>query len=287
MMDCKEFKKHIDDYFLDRDFNWKLRYEMDDHLVQCEHCQKIYSLSNLVTSEELTGEAIINVKVEIFIQKAKSLIERGRYNQALKWLNKALELEPENASINTRIKQLKEIHKLGRTEGLIKRSKFLSKILYGLKHQGSLKFRFINNLTRNGAPVLGTLKVGETDKNIYKMGTNINICIEMPPKRDGYLSVFHYNDKHNLEMIFPSKKTDSTFIKASLEKIIKIKVSKPLGKHYIKAIWSSKQLLIPNQIAFNNPVAVTFTMEDFLESILKLNNDEWMEFVEEFEVVEK
>ena len=62
-MNCKEFKTHIDGYLLDPEFDWKLRYEMDDHLLNCEKCQMVYSISSLVTDESVMAEPIGGIPI--------------------------------------------------------------------------------------------------------------------------------------------------------------------------------------------------------------------------------
>ena len=102
-MNCEEFKKHIDNYFLDPDFDWKLRYDMDDHLMECEKCQKIYSLSSLVSSKEVMSEPIKNVKYEMLTEKAALYIKKGKFEEAIKYLKQALELKPDDKTIQKKL----------------------------------------------------------------------------------------------------------------------------------------------------------------------------------------
>jgi tetratricopeptide (TPR) repeat protein len=105
-MNCEEFNKHIDDYFLDPDFDWKLRYEMDDHLLECEKCQKIYSLSSLVTNKEVMSDPIKNVNFEILTEKAKHYIEKYKYEEAIQYFKQALELKPDDKTIQVKLDEI-------------------------------------------------------------------------------------------------------------------------------------------------------------------------------------
>lgn len=236
-MNCDKFKKNIDEYCLDPDFDWKLRYEMDDHLINCEQCQKIYALSSLVTSKEVMSEPIKSVRMEM--------------------VNEKTEVLP--------FKDIKE--------------KFISLIdsLNQLTSESLFPFTTLS---------LATIRGGESQKGPSCIGDPILIYLESPQDVDRYLTIFHYDDNNNLEMLFPNKSSDETLIKAKEEKKIRLIAGPPAGKHYLKAVLTTNKLVEPHNIDFGSESEIVSVIRGILEPINSKKEDNWIEAFVEFEVID-
>ena len=237
MMNCDEFKKHIDDYCLDSDFDWKLRYKMDDHLINCEQCQKVYALTSLVTNKEIMSDPIKKVRTEISSEEEKEV------------------------SIG----------------GLKKKLKSLIDDLNHLVSKSSFPFTTFG---------LATVKGGDSRKGAYLVGERILIHIEAPKDVDRYLTIFHYDEHNNITMLFPHIKNNETLLKPGEDKKIGITVGSPEGKHFLKALLTTKKLIDPQNLNFDSEMDLTAAIERFLNSIYSLDDD-WMESVAEFTVTEE
>jgi tetratricopeptide (TPR) repeat protein len=119
-MDCKEFKEYIDDYFLDPDFDWKLRYKIEDHLIKCEQCQKIYSLSGLVASKKVMSVPIKKIQLGMLNEKAELYLTDGNYKEAIKCLQEASKLNPTDKIIRTKLDELLKKYKTDSAEILFR-----------------------------------------------------------------------------------------------------------------------------------------------------------------------
>jgi hypothetical protein len=120
-------------------------------------------------------------------------------------------------------------------------------------------------------------------KDTYTIGEKI--VISMTPPKDGYLTIIHF-DENNVQLLFPHRKNDDLFIKAGTEKNIGIEAGKPIGKHYIKAICTSNQIIDPKSINFDRTADVASALEKLLGSLKELGSDEWITSWVEFEVTE-
>lgn len=141
--------------------------------------------------------------------------------------------------------------------------------------------RFFPSTTLN----LDGVRGGGKKTEIFKVGDPLIIQLDIPADMDGYLTILHYDEKNNLKMIFPKKKTDDTHVKAGEEKWIEMRANAPTGKHYLKAILTSNKIVEPNDINFSNSVDVVVTIEKLIDLINEITTDEWKESVTEFEVV--
>lgn len=119
----------------------------------------------------------------------------------------------------------------------------------------------------------------------YSPGELINISISIPEKKEGHLILFHLDEENNLNMIFPNNPSDDTFVKGKDEKRVGITVTGPLGKHYIKAILTPNMIIKPQETNFDDDNKVARTIARLLKHINTLNKTEWLEAVEEIEIV--
>jgi|APSaa5957512622_1039677.scaffolds.fasta_scaffold07559_3 hypothetical protein len=126
---------------------------------------------------------------------------------------------------------------------------------------------------------------GPDGSGIYIVGERISIDLE-PPK-DGYLTILLYDDENNLKLLFPEKGTDDICVKGGEKKQFGMVAAEPLCKQYLKAFWTSDQLMIPDQIDFGDESSIRSAIERFLKSISKLGDDDWTVFVQQFDVVEE
>jgi len=133
--------------------------------------------------------------------------------------------------------------------------------------------------------VRGDTRPKEKEKEIsqYAKGDRISFCIKVPS--DGHLAVFHYDAAGRIRCVFPHNSNDSTFVSGGNEKRIVGKITEPLGSQSFKVIWSSRQLLYPQKIDFDNENEIERTMEKFFDSLAELHKTDWREASYEFEVI--
>lgn len=94
-MDCEDFEEHIDDYFSDPNFDWKMRQEIDKHYFSCDKCYKTYQAAKLMADKDLKKETIKEL-VKNQIDEAMALNKAGKYGKAIKAFEAVLKLDPEN-----------------------------------------------------------------------------------------------------------------------------------------------------------------------------------------------
>ena len=157
----------------------------------------------------------------------------------------------------------------------------------------SLRSKLIDVINKISAPksniALGlsivqadAVKGDKKTNNIYKVGEIVIISIDTP--KNGYLTLLHYDDHYNLRMIYPDKEIDEAFQKAGEVKRIPIK-AKPKGKHYLKALLTSRQLIEQDNLYPHDDELNISAIGKVLESVNGLDDDEWIESIAEFEVV--
>jgi hypothetical protein len=133
---------------------------------------------------------------------------------------------------------------------------------------------------------LGIIQKAEEKNNIYSMGDQIIISIEAPKHKDGYFFILNYDDKSHLRFIFPSKSTDNNSIKASETKRVVTSTSFLSEQQYIKVIWSSDRIVVPEKINFEDEYDQLDTMESFLCKISDVDENEWMESICELRILQ-
>ena len=131
---------------------------------------------------------------------------------------------------------------------------------------------------------LATRSEGKKDVKKYSIGDTLVFCI--PVVLDGYLVVFQYDANEKISLISPFNSKDDGFINGGNEKRISGKVTGPIGKQYFKVFWSAKKVLKPELINFEDIDSVEETLNNYFDALKELKDDDWIETVYEYEVVE-
>jgi tetratricopeptide (TPR) repeat protein len=249
---------------------------MEWHLRSCKRCL-----------DDVFFKAKLSSAFHIMEQSAKSLIDQanthqdqGNVSKAIECYNKALELRPGDEEIKRKLSEL-----LAEGGDPYPIPDDLKRLVDPLSILKSMNL-FRGNMGPSQDVLMGERSFGAkrgVQEDIYLLGDRINIDLE-PPK-DGYLTILLYDDENNLKLLFPEKGTDDTFVKGGEKKQFGIVAAEPLCKQYLKAFWTSDQLMVPDQIDFGDESAIRSAIETFLESISALSDDDWMVFVQQFDVV--
>jgi hypothetical protein len=117
----------------------------------------------------------------------------------------------------------------------------------------------------------------------YPVGESIVLQFEPPRPREGYLIVFHVDNKNNVEVIYPRKADEASLLRADEDRSIIIEAAEPRGKHLVKAILMPVKSLDPTLIP-KDKHTVTDSIEEILHTLSEVE-EEWAEAVMEFEVV--
>jgi len=117
----------------------------------------------------------------------------------------------------------------------------------------------------------------------YPVGESIVLQFEPPRPRDGYLIVFHVDNKNKVDIIFPRKADEASLLRADEDRSIIIEATEPKGKHLVKAILMPVKTLDSTLIS-EDAGTVTDSIENILHSLSEVE-EEWAESVMEFEVV--
>ena len=117
----------------------------------------------------------------------------------------------------------------------------------------------------------------------YPVGESIVLQFEPPRPRDGYLIVFHVDNKNKVEVIFPRNAEELSLLRADEDRSIIIEASEPKGKHLVKAILMPVKPLDPTLVSKDEGL-VNDSIEKILDSITEVE-EEWAESIAEFEVV--
>jgi hypothetical protein len=127
-------------------------------------------------------------------------------------------------------------------------------------------------------------KTSEEEKYQYAVGESMVFCV--PVTSDGYLVIIHYDEDGKVTMVFPTGPQDDNFLSSGTEKKISGKITGPTGKQFFKAIWTSRKLVDPKKITFQNDKGVEHVINKFLDALDKLNAGEWIEMTYGIEVTE-
>jgi hypothetical protein len=124
----------------------------------------------------------------------------------------------------------------------------------------------------------------ETEKNQYAIDDSIVFCV--PIKSDGHLVILHYDESEKVSLVFPAGSGDSTFVQGGSEKKISGTVTGPAGQQNFKVIWTSRQLMGPEKINFNNEEDIEHAINEFLDALAELEEEQWIETDYGFDVIE-
>jgi hypothetical protein len=122
-------------------------------------------------------------------------------------------------------------------------------------------------------------------ENTYNINESIVINITAPQERDGYLTIIHYDKAFNLRLIFPTNSCDTTLVKSGVEKEFGINLTGPIGKQYVKVIWTASELLNPKDVRFKNTDELILDIGRFLDALEIQEENNWMEEVLKYEVI--
>ena len=251
-MNCDEFEKYVLNYLTDRDFDPELKHKMEEHYFECDNCFNSLELAT-ATIGVIHSEGVDNL---LQYSGGKEIQEK-----LSELLDEQEDTYPIPNDLELLVKKLSMVKSMNRSPG---------------------------DLTLSQDPLLGARMFGAergVEESIYMLGEGISIDLE-PPK-DGYLTILLYDDANNLKLLFPENATDDTFVKGGEKKQFEIVAAEPLGKQYFKAFWTSDQLMVPDKIDFGDESAICSAIKTFLNSISALDDDEWMVFEKEFEVVKE
>ena len=122
---------------------------------------------------------------------------------------------------------------------------------------------------------LATRAEASEKKREYTVGESMVLCV--PVASDGYLVILHYDADGRISMVFPSGPKDDNFLRGGSEKKLSGKITGPPGKQFFKVIWTSRKLLDPAAIDFNDGDSVDRSVETLLDALDGSDTGEWIE----------
>lgn len=262
-MNHKQFKDMILDYLANQ-LDLKEELVFQAHFMDCDKCMKEFLLQKYIFEKLQDGSvtARLRERAQEIPEPLEVKIERRFHGDMGEW---------ELSGVREYIQ---------RPSKTIPRSKRLEDLIDYFQELKP-KYSFPCRIYRYDP--LGITHRG-THKDLYTIGERIVIVIE-PPK-DGYLTILHYDEDFNLNMIFPSKTSDDTFVEKRKDKRLGIEAQEPIGKHYLMAIWTTSQIIDPKKINFANQAEVASTIGTYLNSLAELKADERSQSLAKFEVFE-
>ncbi len=294
-MNCEEFNKLLIPYIIDDDFDDNLGIKIKQHYLSCDDCWKLFEQQiktiNYLDTNHLTdilGYTPNVDRVEELLEYANELTNGGLEDTAIKLLQEELVKYPGNKKIEGALLHLRQKYHKGITRiNIEKRLRSLSYKLHELKNISGLICRVVFQEDRYESAVFSGLKIKPSEIKVFNTTDTVNIWVEMPLDRDGYLTVFHYDDKYNIELIYPKSSSDGNYFEGGENKHIKLDNRLVLGKHYIKAIWTCRQIYhFEEKTSEDERIKATKFMQ-FFEALIAFKQNEWMEYTDEFEVATK
>ena len=268
------------EYIREGTTNKYLRTALEDHLLFDEgwlfKAAEYRTMFDLI--EEFGPEALTKVKVKELFGKAEDYKKKGNFKDAVKCLNEALDLRPGDEEIEKKLSEL-SAHQ---SEGASLIPKELRPLVEKLSILESVAHLPTITCSYNPEVTMGS----GFDKDTYCIGERIMISIKAPEEKDGFMTVFHYDDKDNLTLLYPDKSTTDTSVGAGKEKKIGIVATKPIGTHYLKAFWTCTKILKPEEVNFGDEPEIATTIANFIKVVRDLSSDDWIESVSEFEIAE-
>ena len=289
-MKCSEFIDLVDGFLVGNLDEERLR-AFKEHLSACARCEELFlkefEAHNRVINalEELpeSSPALSNLvgKVAAAVSegmKGKALLERT--DKAFEGFRKDITKEIPKEELRA----FQEMQAQADQKPIAKRSakahierpvkkETLIERLIGLST--ALRFNF-------AVAPLSTRSGGRQGKN-FNIGESIDLKFDPPRKMDGYLTVFQYDEKYNLKIVFPRNKDDILFVGKDEKRGLLLAATGPKGKHYLKAVLTPRQVIDSETI--KSSADILYLTEEVLSSIKRLRDGEWMEAVAEFEVV--
>ena len=269
---------------IDNDY---LKESLEDYIFHNENWKnRLYEYMTLFKATDEHGREIISkIQFDELIIKAKDYEKKGNLPESHKCYCEANKLRPRDEEIKRRVIETSESEH-EESETIPPELKSLVEKLSIIKSNNLLRYRIgaydYDSIMRGMEDNDGT--VVETQTTSYTIGDRIVINIQ--PDKDGYLTLFHYDD-NNLELLFPHSATDNTFVTNTKGKRIGIEAKEPLGKHYLRAIWTYNQIIDSERIDYSDETNILYSVEYFINSLNELSSDEWMDSIVEFRVLER
>jgi len=119
----------------------------------------------------------------------------------------------------------------------------------------------------------------------YHVGDRIVFCLDVPA--DGYMVIFHGDPNGQISWVFPASPSDDTSVMGEAEKRVAGSVTGPPGKHFLKAIYTKKPLVNPEEIDFEDEEDQERTISEFIRGLDRLEPDTWQTTIYEFEAIEQ
>jgi hypothetical protein len=110
--------------------------------------------------------------------------------------------------------------------GLQQMKKALIKLIRSLDSSLTFSYSLVPQATRGGP-----------------LGQTIVLKFEPPRKMDGHLTVFHYDEENNIEIVFPKNRDDTIFLGKDEKRRVLIPTTEPKGKHFLKAVLTPQQIV--------------------------------------------
>jgi hypothetical protein len=135
--------------------------------------------------------------------------------------------------------------------------------------------------------VAGRLKATmNSSKDVNNYIPHEYILFSIRSKQNGYLTVFHYDDNGNIEMLFPKRKKDDVYLKTNFQITVGYETSELPGNKYVKAILTFRKIIHPEKIHFDNEIILFREINEFISSVSMLNKEEFAETTLSYKVRE-
>lgn len=148
----------------------------------------------------------------------------------------------------------------------------------------------LNRLTSQAPLLLGVYSFevqrgNRQERRGFSVDERIVISLESPVA--GYVTVFHLDNEGNTALLYPHAKTDKIYVEANNEKRIGIKAEPPLGRHFLKAVWTAKPSIDVAAIDFCDQYSSILVLERIIESVKGSDATQWRQATAEFEVIDE
>lgn len=117
----------------------------------------------------------------------------------------------------------------------------------------------------------------------YVVGDNLGIRIDIP--KYGYLIIVHYTEDGNINLVYPECSEDETPLRSGSKKDVFYNVKKPLGKHYLRTIWTAEPLSVNVPAEFSSDTERMNMFMKLIDRLSQSRTDDIQQKVCEYEVV--
>lgn len=212
-MDCNDFKNNLPGYFRDAlDFN--VQYQMDEHLFQCEKCQKIFQIAELLYDRTIIEEPI----KRIISEAVQSASEDSEIPES-----EIIDSESLNRLEPPEIESIKK-NILKRLEGL--------------------KSMIAENIDISfGAFALPGLSLSSSVsvKPEFSIGSYFSLNIENSEETDLYFLVFEFLRPDHFYLAYPTEEDHINIARANDVKNLECVAKEPAGRHLFRIFLFNKE----------------------------------------------